>query len=57
MPSIVIRPLVASTKRKKLSANVDFPHPVDPTIPIFSRGETEKLMPCRTSGKSGWTLG
>jgi len=53
MPSIVIRPLVASTKRKKLSAKVDFPHPVEPTIPIFSLGETEKLIPCSTSGRSG----
>jgi hypothetical protein len=45
---------VASTNRKKLRANVDLPHPVDPTIPIFSLGATEKLIPCNTSGKSGW---
>lgn len=33
---------------------MDLPHPVDPTIPIFSLGATEKLIPCNTSGKSGW---
>jgi hypothetical protein len=31
MPSISIEPSVASTKRKKESASVDFPEPVRPT--------------------------
>ena len=54
IPSITIRPCVASTKRKKLNARVDLPQPVEPTMPIFCRGATLKEIPCRTFGKSGY---
>lgn len=55
MPSMTIRPEWASTNRKKLRARVLLPHPVAPTIPIFSLGFTEKEIPCSTLGRSGYT--
>lgn len=52
-PSMTIRPPAASTNRKKLNAKVDFPQPVDPTIPTFSCATTSKLIPWSTLGRSG----
>jgi hypothetical protein len=54
IPSMEIFPLLASTKRKNERARVLFPEPVRPTTPIFSPGNTWKLRPWRTSGRSGY---
>lgn len=53
IPSIIMFPCEGSTNRKNDSANVDFPLPVLPTTPIFSRGLTENVSPFNTGSKPG----
>ena len=51
-PSITTRPPVGSTMRKRVLIRVDLPHPVRPTMPIFSRGLMLRLNPFSTRSRS-----
>ncbi|KAG5504340.1 hypothetical protein JKF63_04789 [Porcisia hertigi] len=49
-PFTRITPPHTSTIRRNVSSSVDFPLPVRPTMPTFSRGAIAKLTPRSTSG-------
>lgn len=51
-PSIITRPPVGSTIRKRVLIRVDLPQPVRPTMPIFSRGLMLRLKPFSTRSRS-----
>lgn len=51
IPSITMLPPAASIILKSERVRLDLPAPVRPTIPTFSSGLTEKVMPFRTRSR------